>query len=181
MKRVFVVALLLSVFVLAADQFPAQVVGIMADSLEINVKGRGPLPLWGVKLPREKWMWGNISKAVLVQLLVGRGKVTCTTFPKTLDGGARFTQHGKDVALLLLRMGLAWHDPEAAPKDDPLHGVYTEAEKNARRFSHGIWSEPNLVTDTGTPMIQRSEMQAPGKLIHASQKRTAKKKVKKKK
>jgi len=181
MRRLILAAFLAAALPLASDQFPAQVVEIMPDSQQINVKGRGPMPLWGVNLPREKWMWGKIVRAVLIQLLVDRGKVICTTIPRSINGAARFTQHKKDIGLIMLRMGLAWHDPEAAPKDDPLHSVYAEAEKNARRFSHGIWGEPNLVTSTGAPMVQRSETGATGRLVSASQKRQAKKKGKKKK
>jgi len=43
------------------------------------------------------------------------------------------------VALELLKMGLAWHDPRYAPKRDD----YAKAEADARKAKRGLWSDEN--------------------------------------
>ena len=177
MRNFLIFCLLLAVSGLfAAEQFPAQVVEIMADTQQIRVKGRGVFPIWGVNLPRESWMWGNIVKVALTQMLVNRGKVTCFPASRDIRGAARFVQHGNDVGLILLKMGLGWHDPQSWPGDDPMHAIYAQAEQMARKNRVGIWSEPNLVTPTGAAMVTPSAVgpitqKTPGRKQQARKKR----------
>ena len=47
----------------------------------------------------------------------------------------------KDVALELLKMGLAWYLPKFAPKRQD----YREAEAEARKAKRGLWSDEKPV------------------------------------
>lgn len=98
--------------------------------------------LWGIDAPELDQPWGRAAKAALMDL-IHRKRVTVirhgTSYKRPVVQVT--TTNDRDVALELLKMGLAWYTPQFAPKRDD----YKKAEAEAREAKRGLWSERNPV------------------------------------
>lgn len=98
--------------------------------------------LWGIDAPELDQPWGRAAKAALMDL-IHRKRVTVvrrgTSYKRPVVQVT--TTNDRDVALELLKMGLAWYTPEFAPDRED----YKKAEAEAREAKRGLWSERNPV------------------------------------
>lgn len=142
MKRFFLILLLslLPVFC-SAQRFSVKVVAISDgdtftcvndDNLQLKIR------INGIDAPEKKQAFGNKSKELLSSLIFGK-RINIDVQSK--DGYGRYIAYvyspeGKDVALLMLHEGMAWH----FTKYDN-NKVYSDAENVARKAKRGLWSE----------------------------------------
>lgn len=98
--------------------------------------------LWGIDAPELDQPWGRAAKAALMDL-IHRKRVTVirrgTSYKRPVVQVT--TTNDRDVALELLKMGLAWYTPEFAPDRED----YKKTEAEAREAKRGLWSERNPV------------------------------------
>ena len=147
-QPIFPVCLCLSVLVcvfsllpvLAADPVTITPVWIHdGDTFQAHLINKAFLNcrIWGIDAPELDQPWGKVSKSALIELIHQR-KIK---IQKISDSYSRtvVTVHlsGRDIALELIKMGLAWHDPKFSPgKKD-----YAEAQKQAQKNKIGLWSD----------------------------------------
>lgn len=97
--------------------------------------------IWGVDAPELDQPWGIVARETLRQLLAN-GEITTIRKGKSWNRMVVQCSAGeKDVALELLKMGLAWYLPKFAPKRQD----YREAEAEAREAKRGLWSDKKPV------------------------------------
>ena len=97
--------------------------------------------LWGIDAPELNQPWGKAAKAALEEFLRKR-ELSITVKGKSFGRTVGIVRSDRrDVALELLKMGLAWHDPRYAPKAKE----YAEAEAEARKEKRGLWSDDKPV------------------------------------
>ena len=106
------------------------------DNLQLKIR------IWGIDAPEKKQAFGNKSKEFLSSLIFGK-RITIDVQSK--DGYGRYIANvyspdGKDVALLMLHEGMAWH----FTKYDN-NKVYSDAENVARKAKRGLWSESSPI------------------------------------
>lgn len=93
--------------------------------------------IWGVDAPELDQPWGIAAREVLRQLLAS-GEISTVRKGKSWNRTVVQCSAGeKDVALELLKMGLAWYLPKFAPRRQD----YREAEAEAREAKRGLWSD----------------------------------------
>jgi len=146
MKRFFLILLLSLLPVLcSAQRFSVKVVGISDgdtftcvndDNLQLKIR------INGIDAPEKKQAFGNKSKELLSSLIFGK-RINIDVQSK--DGYGRYIAYvyspeGKDVALLMLHEGMAWH----FTKYDN-NKVYSDAENVARKAKRGLWSESSPI------------------------------------
>lgn len=92
--------------------------------------------IWGVDAPELDQPWGIVARSALIEL-IHRKRVTITsTHGKSYKRPVvQITVGGNDVALELLKMGLAWHTPKYAP-DQKEYAAAAAESKSAKR---GLW------------------------------------------
>ena len=118
--------------------------------------GKQSYRLWGIDTPELDQRWGVVAREALRQLLDGREieiEQHGTSYRRIV---VRCEVEKQDVALELLKMGLAWYCPEFAPRRND----YREAEQEAREARRGLWSDENHVSPaewrkTGNNVISR--------------------------
>ncbi len=98
--------------------------------------------LWGVDAPELDQKWGKVARSALIELLHNRRATVEKRGESYGRPVVRVTAGGRDVALELLKMGLAWYVPKYAPdrKD------YAAAHEEARKARRGLWSDPSPVS-----------------------------------
>ena len=146
MKRVLVSILLIILPLLcSAQRFTVRVVGI-SDGDTFTGLNRDNLQLkfriWGIGAPEKKQPFGNRSKETLSTFIFGKD---ITVDVQSQDSWGRFiayvyTPDGKDVSLLMLQEGMAWHFSryDATPE-------YSRAESEARKAERGLWYDKDPV------------------------------------
>ena len=146
MKKFFLSILLVVLpFICFAQKFSVKVVGISdgdtftcinRDNLQLKIR------IYGIDAPEKKQAFGNKSKEYLSSLIFGKW---ITVDIHSSDSYGRYIAYvyspeGKDVSLLMLHEGMAWH----FTKYDS-NKVYSDAEGIARKAKRGLWSDPNPV------------------------------------
>lgn len=91
--------------------------------------------IWGIDAPERGQPWADVATAAITELLRG-GKFVYdkrgTSYGRTV---AIVSVGEMDVGLMLISMGLAWHDKRYAPKRDDYEAAMEQAKKERR----GIW------------------------------------------
>jgi endonuclease YncB( thermonuclease family) len=125
-----------------------RVVGV-ADGDTITVLGAGNrqtrVRLQGIDAPESRQAFGQVSKLSLGDLVFDKKVVV--EYQKTDRYGrtlGKVIAEGRDVNLLQVKAGLAWHykyyQDEQSPADRRL---YADAEAEARSARRGLWADSN--------------------------------------
>lgn len=146
MKRLFLILLFSLLPVLcSAQRFSVKVVGVSDgdtftcvndDNLQLKIR------INGIDAPEKKQAFGNKSKELLSSLIFGK-RINIDVQSKDSYGryiAYVYSPEGKDVALLMLHEGMAWH----ITKYDN-NKVYSDAENVARKAKRGLWSESSPI------------------------------------
>lgn len=135
-----IIALLLFLLLVAGCNTPLRSDRVI-DGDTFVVTDLAVIRLWGVDAPEMDQPFGQEAKEALIKLL-GHRRLTIeqkgTSFRRLV---ARVHAGRQDVALELLKQGLAWHDSRYAPKQDN----YARAEAEAKSQRLGVWSDPDAV------------------------------------
>lgn len=146
MKQIFLLFIVAFLSTISqAQSFSVRVVGISDgdtftcindDNLQLKIR------INGIDAPEKKQAFGNKSKELLSSLIFGK-RINIDVQSK--DGYGRYIAYvyspeGKDVALLMLHEGMAWH----FTKYDN-NKVYSDAENVARKAKRGLWSESSPI------------------------------------
>ncbi len=124
-----------------AQMFTVKVVGISdgdtftainRDNLQIKFR------IFGIDAPEKKQAFGNKSKEYLSSLIFRK---TVTVDVQSRDGWGRYityvyTPDGKDVSLLMIQAGMAWHFKKYDSDEK-----YSNAEIAARKGGKGLWHD----------------------------------------
>lgn len=127
-----------------------RVVGV-ADGDTITVLGAGNrqtrVRLQGIDAPESAQAFGQVSKRNLSELVFEKQVVV--EYEKTDRYGrtlGKVLAGGRDVNLLQVKAGLAWHykyyQDEQSPADRRL---YADAETEARSAKRGLWADPGPI------------------------------------
>lgn len=141
MRRILrkIVVLLLPVLLAGCASLPRA--GRVIDGDTFVVPEHAVIRLWGIDAPEMNQPFGPESKAALVRLL-GRRGLTIEQKDSHYKRKIAIVRTGQqDVALELLKQGLAWHDRRYAPRQEN----YAEAEAEARAKKRGLWSDPGAI------------------------------------
>ena len=146
MKRLFLILLFSLLPVLcSAQRFSVKVVGVSDgdtftcvndDNLQLKIR------INGIDAPEKKQAFGNKSKELLSSLIFGK-RINIDVQSKDSYGryiAYVYSPEGKDVALLMLHEGMAWH----ITKYDN-NKMYSDAENVARKAKRGLWSESSPI------------------------------------
>lgn len=141
MKRFFILIslILVTVFSAFAQRFPVKVVGISdgdtftainRDNLQLKIR------IYGIDAPERGQDYGSMSKKALSGFLFGNNiEIDVLSQEKWGRFVAKvYTNDEKDVALLMLQSGMAWHYKKYDNSQ-----VYKDAEETARKAKRGIW------------------------------------------
>lgn len=146
MKRIFFILVISLLPVLClAQHFSVKVIGISDgdtftcindDNLQLKIR------INGIDAPEKRQAFGNKSKEFLSSLIFGK-KISIDVQSK--DGYGRYIAYvyspeGKDVALLMLHEGMAWHFTKYDNSK-----VYSDAENVARKAKRGLWTESSPI------------------------------------
>lgn len=148
MKRLlFILLFALSLHAIEAygQRFTVKVVGVTdgdtftainRDNLQLKIR------VYGIDAPEKGQDFGKRAKQALSDYIFGK-EVTIDV--KKTDGWGRYvsyvyTADGKDVSLMMLKDGMAWHF-----KKYDLTEEYAKAEEQAKAKKVGLWSMPNPV------------------------------------
>ena len=146
LQRIVVIALLLSLHLLTH----AEVVGV-SDGDTITLldveKAEHKVRLMGIDAPEKSQDFGNQSKLALSDYIYQQ---EVTVEYKKLDKYKRKVGkvifEGKDICLLLIADGMAWHykdyEKEQSKTDRDL---YSQAELKARNERRGLWVQVNVM------------------------------------
>lgn len=98
--------------------------------------------IWGVDAPELDQPWGIVARSALIEL-IHRKRVTITsTHGESYKRPVvQITVGGKDAALELLKMGLAWHTPKYAPDQTD----YITAAAESKSAKRGLWIDKSPV------------------------------------
>jgi len=145
MKRLLTILLtvLLGAAVASAQRFSVRVVGI-SDGDTFTVINQDKLQLkirvYGIDAPEKGQDFGNKAKQALSDLIMGKD---IQIDVQSRDSWGRlisyvYTPDGRDVSLLMLQEGMAWHFVKYDGTEK-----YAQAEKKARAKKIGLWSQLN--------------------------------------
>ena len=128
-----------------AQRFPVTVVGI-TDGDTFTVINRDKLQLKiriiGIDAPEKNQPFGSRAKQALSDLIYGKTIDIDVQYQEKWGRYAAkvYTPDGKDVALLMLQAGMAWHNVNYDKT-----AAYKAAQENARRAGKGLWSDARPV------------------------------------
>jgi endonuclease YncB( thermonuclease family) len=145
-KRLLFLICFLSVAISAFGQrFPVTVVGI-TDGDTFTVINRDKLQLKvriiGIDAPEKKQPFGSKARQTLSELIFKKQIEIDVQYQEKWGRYAAkvYTADGKDVGLLMLQAGMAWHNVNYDKTP-----AYAAAEKAARTARKGLWSEAHPV------------------------------------
>ena len=106
---------------------------INRDNLQLKIR------VYGIDAPEKKQDFGQKSKQQLSDYIFGKDIYIDV---QSQDSWGRFisyvyTPDGKDVSLLMLKEGMAWHFKKYDSSEK-----YLKAEETARFLKKGLWSQP---------------------------------------
>ena len=148
MKRFLLIlffAFSLATFGVYAQKFTVKDVGV-SDGDSFTAINRDNLQLkirvYGIDAPEKGQDFGNKAKQALSEYVYGQD---VTIDVQSRDSWGRYisyvyTSDGKDVSLLMLKDGMAWHFKKYDSTEE-----YAEAEEQAKKKKTGLWSVPNPV------------------------------------
>lgn len=128
----------------------AQVVGVVdGDTITVMDKSARQIAvrLAGIDAPEKQQDFGDVAKSKLSELIYGK-KVTIVIYKQDSYGRtiAKILFDGKDINLLMVELGLAWHynefEDEQSASD---RQIYANADKKARDGLYGLWKQSNAV------------------------------------
>lgn len=146
MRKLFIIFTFIIIPILcSAQRFSVKVVGISDgdtftaindDNLQLKIR------IYGIDAPEKKQAFGSKSKEFLSSLIFGQ-RISIDVQSKDRYGryiAYVYSPEGKDVSLLMLHEGMAWH----FIKYDN-NKVYSEAENVARKAKRGLWTDPSPI------------------------------------
>ena len=126
-----------------AQRFPVTVVGI-SDGDTFTVINRDKLQLkvriYGIDAPEKGQAFGNRSKQALSSYIAGKEIEIDVQYQDRWGRSVAkaYTPEGEDIALLMLRDGMAWHFKRYDSSRE-----YANAEAEARNAGIGLWADAN--------------------------------------
>lgn len=110
--------------------------GINIDNLQIKFR------VYGIDAPEKKQAYGKKAQDFLSSLIFGK---TIFVDVQSQDTYGRYiaytyTPEGKDVSLLMLHEGMAWHF-----KKYDTNEIYSEAERRAKAAKRGLWVDSKAI------------------------------------
>ncbi len=145
-KAVLFLVLFLSIATAAFGQrFPVTVVGI-TDGDTFTVINRDKLQLKvriiGIDAPEKKQAYGNKSRQTLSDLIFQQQIEIDVQYQEKWGRYAAkvYLADGRDVGLLMLQAGMAWHNVNYDKTP-----AYAAAEKTARKAKKGLWADAHPV------------------------------------
>jgi micrococcal nuclease len=144
-KLIILVTFISSPTLLLAEDFTAQVVGVIdGDTIEVlrEDKGKERIRLYGIDCPEKRQPFSVKAKEATSTLIFGK-EVRVETHGRDRHGrtlGTVFVAE-KNVNQLLVREGLCWWFQKYAPKDARI----AELEQQAKEEKKGLWADPNPV------------------------------------
>ena len=133
-----------------ADVLIGKVVGI-TDGDTITVldvsKTQHKIRLMGIDAPEKKQKFGNESKKALSKYIFQK---EVTVEYKKLDKYKRkvgkVILEGKDICLLMIQDGMAWHYKDYEKEQSKLdRDLYSQAELKAKNEKHGLWQDSKAI------------------------------------
>lgn len=107
--------------------------------------------IWGIDAPELNQPWGKVSKSALIEL-IHQKNIRIVKHSESYSRSVVTVEcSGKDIALELLKMGLAWHSDLHAPN----MREYAKAAEEAKKEKRGLWSDKAPVA----PWIWRKRKQ----------------------
>ena len=146
MKRLLLIIALCAVSLASsAQKFTVKVIsisdgdtftGLNDENLQLKFR------LYGIDAPEKKQAFGTKSKEFLSSLIFGKWVYVDV---QSQDRYGRFlvyvyTPEGKDVSLLMLHEGMAWHFVKYDQNE-----VYAASEQNARKAKRGLWADQSPI------------------------------------
>lgn len=141
MRILFVVLL---VFLLTIPQLPAETINASGIWVTDGDTFCASLPdknvvvvrLAGIDAPELNQPWGKVARSALIAMVVKR-KISVTRTGNSYNRiVAKVDRSGTDIAMVMLKMGLAWVDRKYSISEE-----YQNAEAEARTAKRGLWSE----------------------------------------
>lgn len=146
MKRILLILFVIAAAVsVSGAEIIGRVVGV-ADGDTITVldemdKGRFRVRLYGIDAPEKKQAFGNKAKQYLSSLVYSkRVSVRFSTVDRYGRIVGRVYVSGKDISLVMLSAGYAWHYVHFDKSPE-----YAAAENKARSAGVGLWSDRSPV------------------------------------
>ena len=129
-----------------AGHLPGRVVRVLdGDRIVIDQRGvQTQIALAGIDAPELNQPWGQTAAAELYRTLGGAFVVVETATGNRNGVYGRIVFESRDIALDLLRLGLAWSTEPRDPGDARPH-PYNVAEESARAARRGLWSDPTPI------------------------------------
>lgn len=128
----------------------AQVVGVVdGDTITVMDKSARQITvrLAGIDAPEKQQDFGDVAKSKLSELIYGK-KVMIVVYKRDSDGRsiAKILIDGKDINLLMVELGLAWHYKQYKDEQSETdQQIYANADKKARDNLYGLWRQSNAV------------------------------------
>lgn len=142
--------ILFSLFLLTFSVFSAEPLTVKplwihdGDTFKAIVANKAVIDcrIWGIDAPELNQPWGKVSKSALIEL-IHQKNIRIVNHSESYSRSVVTVVEcsGRNIALELLKMGLAWHSDIHAPdKKD-----YAEAQAEARKEKRGLWSDKSPV------------------------------------
>ena len=139
MHKFIAIMILVGITITAADMIPVNPLWVHdGDTFRATVLDRAVLDcrIWGIDAPELDQPWGRVARHSLIALVHLRNvqvRQVSKSYNRTV---VQVKRHDVDIALALLKMGLAWVTVEYDPPPE-----YIKAEAEARASKRGLWSE----------------------------------------
>lgn len=143
------ILLILFLFLLAFSAFTADSLTVKplwihdGDTFKATISNKAVIDcrIFGIDAPELNQPWGKVSKSALIEL-IHQKNIRIVKLSESYSRSVVTVEcSGRDIALELLKMGLAWHSDIHAPdKKD-----YAEAQAEARKEKRGLWSDKSPV------------------------------------
>ena len=143
LHKILLLSCVLLAFSLSAEELPATTVVVPiwihdGDTFRATVLDRAVVDcrIFGIDAPELNQPWGKVARSALLEL-VHRKKTVVVTKNRSFGRLVVTVSAGeKDVALELLKMGLAWYTPQYTKIPE-----YAAAEAEAKAARRGLWSD----------------------------------------
>jgi len=109
--------------------------GLTADKKQVTCR------IFGIDAPEKKQAFGNRATQTLSKLIFGKQvkiKIQGRHFKRAVVWV--YTLDGKDIALEMLKAGMAWHSKQYSKDKE-----YADFESKARRQKVGLWKDKNPI------------------------------------
>lgn len=146
--RFLLAAVLLVSCLSHAETYEGRVVGVSdGDSITVldSTKRQHKVRLAGIDAPELRQAFGQASKRSLSALVFGKAVAIETEKRDRYNRQiGKVLVDGRDVNLLQIETGFAWHYMRYAAEQSPIdQRLYSEAESSARSLRKGLWQDRN--------------------------------------